>query len=162
MNEEWRSIPGYDGYEVSNLGRVRGSRGWILKPLISSNHHYHIGLFKIGKRILRLVHSLVLEAFVGPCPDGMECRHLDGDPANNRLDNLRWGTHRENEADKILHGTARTIGETNPMAKLTDVLVLAIRQRATEGLSGRKLAAIFNISPQTISHVLQRRTWKHL
>ena len=53
------------------------------------------------------VHRLVLEAFVGPMPEAMETRHLDGNPANNCLDNLRYGTRAENEADKRLHAKPR-------------------------------------------------------
>lgn len=111
MSEEWRAVVGYEGcYEVSSLGRVRSVRekGGILKSHAGNKYgHRYVGLWKGTKKDL-LVHRLVLEAFVGPCPPGMECRHFpDRDPANNRLDNLRWGTHRENEGDKEVHGTRR-------------------------------------------------------
>jgi hypothetical protein len=57
--------------------------------------------------LTRKVHEVILTTFVGPCPDGMECRHLDGNPANSALSNLAWGTHLENEADKLRHGTRK-------------------------------------------------------
>ena len=60
-----------------------------------------------GKVTCRYVHRLVLEAFVGPCPPGLECLHRDHDTANNRLRNLRWGTRTENIEDKVKAGRAR-------------------------------------------------------
>lgn len=117
MDEIWKGIPGFTGsYEVSNCGRVRSlSRqvqckdgafrtfhGRILKPWRSVGGYNQVYL---PGRKPKLVHRLVLEAFVGPAPEGTECRHLDGDKENNRLDNLQWSTHVENERDKKAHGT---------------------------------------------------------
>lgn len=114
--EIWVPTPGIPGYEVSNLGRVRGIdrtvhfrdgrvyryRGQILRPAINPVSGYpHVA----PKGISRNIHRLVLEAFVGPCPPGMLCRHLNGNPADNRLENLRWGTPSENSYDKGRHGT---------------------------------------------------------
>lgn len=60
-----------------------------------------------------LVHRLVLGAFVGPCPAGMECRHLNGDSTDNRVENLAWGTHVENVKDVIAHGNNPMINKTH-------------------------------------------------
>ncbi len=94
--EEWRPVSGYEGvYSVSNLGRVkrdsRGERG-ILVPRRSSTGYITTTLYVdcIGKT--KLTHCLVLEAFVGPCPNGMCARHNDDDRANAKLSNLRWDT----------------------------------------------------------------------
>ncbi|MBN7395680.1 HNH endonuclease [Mycobacteroides abscessus subsp. abscessus] len=119
--EQWRPVVGFEGlYEVSDLGRVRtvprlvsmgrGYRtvpGRIRKYGHSTTHGYLIvGLSRPGKRraTTALVHRLVLEAFVGPCPDGMEACHFDGDKTNNRLPNLRWDTRRANQDDAIRIG----------------------------------------------------------
>jgi hypothetical protein len=69
----------------------------------------------LGNRVRsnQFVHRLVLAAFVGPCPEGMEVRHLDGNPANTRLANLRYGTHSENELDKVRHGTHHEARKTH-------------------------------------------------
>lgn len=110
--EEWRDIPGHPGYQASNLGRVR-SRYRVLKPRLA---------WKKGKqqppRVVaslsvkcvvkkRFVHQIVLEAFVGPRPPGKETAHWDGDPLNNRLENLRWATPEENFADEVRLGRVR-------------------------------------------------------
>lgn len=109
--QEWRPVVGYElRYEVSNLGNVRHIRRKVVLKTHPGNkygHRYVAFWTPSGKKDL-LVHRLVLEAFVGPCPPGMECRHFpDRDPGNNRLDNLQWGTHQENEEDKETHGTRR-------------------------------------------------------
>lgn len=114
--EQWAPIPDAPGYEVSDLGRVRGIdrvvhyrdgrtfryQGQLLRPAINPVSGYpHVRL----KGRSRNVHTLVLEAFVGPRPSGMECRHLNGVPGDNRLSNLRWGTSSENNQDQVAHGT---------------------------------------------------------
>jgi len=56
---------------------------------------------------------LVATAFHGPCPDGQQCRHLNGDPADNRSDNLKWGTPSEQAHDKVRHGTHHQARKTH-------------------------------------------------
>jgi len=99
----YREIPGFPGYRVGDDGSV-----WILKDgewvrVNSSRHksgYRRVRLLRDGKYHSLLVHRLVLEAFVGPCPDGMEvCHYPDTDKANNRLENIRWDTHAENMKD---------------------------------------------------------------
>lgn len=117
--EEWRSIPGWSGfYEVSNLGRVRSVdrivssghpgvrmrlQGRVLTPGKGQRGHLDVYLWRGGKRVKAWVHRLVLLAFVGPCPPGLESRHLDGNPANNSLSNLCWGTRSRNNLDRAIH-----------------------------------------------------------
>jgi hypothetical protein len=113
ITEEWRPVPGYEGiYEVSNLGRIYSVKrfgvsrsGHLLKPGVMASGHLSIGLRRgAGVKVKRYgVHRLVMLAFVGPCPEGMETRHLDGDPANNGLNNLRYGTRSENMLDRFVH-----------------------------------------------------------
>ena len=108
-NERWRTVPGFEGfYEVSDLGRVRNSRtGHILSPRPEKGGYLRVCLSRANRaqRKELKVHRLVLAAFVGPCPDGMEGCHDDGDPSNNRLDNLRWDTRSGNIADTLTQGT---------------------------------------------------------
>jgi hypothetical protein len=106
----WRPIPNFSGYEASSDGRIRShkrpGRPLVLKP--GSRNGYPVVTIKDDSRIKRTpcVHRLVLLAFVGqPQPGQRVCRHLDGNPTNNRIENLRWGTHAENAADAIKHGT---------------------------------------------------------
>lgn len=111
MTERWLPISGYEGvYEVSDLGRInslprRGRPARVLKPFANASGHLLVDLCVDGKRWTRQVHLLVLEMFVGPTPEGMECRHLNGNPADNRLVNLKYGTRSENLHDSVLHGT---------------------------------------------------------
>lgn len=105
-------------YKISDHGRVRGVErvvpharfGTMVKKAADiklKNHkdgYLVVTLHKEGKRKNRMVHQVVLEAFVGPRPEGMETRHLDGDPKNNHVSNLAWGTPKENSADIDRHG----------------------------------------------------------
>lgn len=118
--ERWLPIPGWEGeYEVSDMGRVRSVErivprrsvpqtihARILKTSTASHGYPRVNLCRDGTYIQRTVHSLVLEAFVGPKPPGMECLHYNGVRTDARLANLRWGTSKENTADMIRHGTA--------------------------------------------------------
>lgn len=125
--EEWRPVLGYEGlYEASSQGRVKvvdrlvngngGSRflrrGHLKRLAINAYGYKRVHLAKNGRRVSKAVHAVVLEAFVGPRPDGMLACHNDGDPSNNRLENLRWDTPENNARDTVVHGT-------HPMAKKT-------------------------------------------
>lgn len=126
--EEWRAIEGWAGYEVSNQGRIRSWKfcrrtpGQAL-PRIMRQDVLPVGYRQItlkdkGARRREYVHRLVLSAFVGPCPDGQQVAHWNGDKADNRLGNLRYCSPIENYDDKIRHG-ADTRGVRNYNASLT-------------------------------------------
>lgn len=120
MTEEWRPVIGWEGlYEVSDLGRVRSlprrvigggyggeaiRGGRMLNPIVDTGDYRFVALSNGGKRKLS-VHSLVAAAFIGPRPTPKhEVRHLDGDPSNNTLANLAYGTGAENWDDRRRHG----------------------------------------------------------
>lgn len=116
MIEEWKDIPGYEGmYAVSNLGRVKSlprttekGRKWaggLMTGSPNKNGHLQVGLYKNKRTKYPSIHSLVMIAFVGPrqSPEIDIC-HWDGDPANNRLDNLRYDTKTANRLDDIRNG----------------------------------------------------------
>lgn len=120
-------IPDAPGYAVTTDGRIFSCRkngygvgrfgAWKqLKPYPSDKGRLLISISINGRMKRRQLHRIIMEAFVGPCPDGMEVCHENGDHLDNRLDNLRHDTHIANEADKIRHG--RTVrGERSPHAK---------------------------------------------
>lgn len=114
------------------------------------------------------IHRLVLLTFVGPCPDGMECRHLDGNPANNHLKNLQWGTKEENAQDRFAHGTSNRgmhycQGEDHAQAKLSDEDVLEIRRKFSAKVNtARELADRYSVSMETVYGITGGRTWQHL
>lgn len=126
--ERWLPVVGWEGfYEVSDQGRIKtlqritrlhhgGSRiepGGI-RRLADHKFGYKLVMLSAGKRrIMKQVHSLVLEAFVGPRPPGMVCCHNNGDPADNRLENLRWDTQSSNLFDAVRHGTHTLSNKTH-------------------------------------------------
>jgi hypothetical protein len=119
MTETWRPVPGYEGlYEVSDLGRVRSldrvvtrsgggtvtCRGVTLALSTRRDGRRKVQLHRDGAGTTRLVAHLVLEAFTGPRPAGLEACHNDDDPANDRASNLRWDTHPSNCEDRTRLG----------------------------------------------------------
>lgn len=127
--EAWKPIPGYEGYyEASNMGLVRSidrilirkngqtcrQPGKVLAICTAGPREYHaVYLYKCGKQKIYYIHRAVLSAFHG-APDGdMECRHLNGDKYDNRLENLAWGTPSENIYDQVGHGTHRNARKTH-------------------------------------------------
>ncbi|PBC38528.1 hypothetical protein CJ179_38685 [Rhodococcus sp. ACS1] len=120
MIEIWKPVVDFEGlYEVSVNGRVRSLdrevvrsdgktlaiRGQMITPWINEGGYLRVNLADGGKRVKPKLHRLVLAAFVGPCPEGMEGCHDDGNPLNNVLSNLFWGTHSRNIQDQVRHGT---------------------------------------------------------
>jgi hypothetical protein len=153
---------GDDGSIWSHLTRTGFKDEWRkLSPSPMSVSGYLRTCFK--KRTY-YVHNLVLEAFVGPRPAGMECRHINGDRKDCRLENLAWGTKLENASDKIRHGTCvRLKGEINPMAKLTCDRVLAIRRECDSGMRRRNdIAQEFGVCVAQVNNIASGRTWRHL
>jgi hypothetical protein len=116
----WREVAGFEGYyEVSSEGEVRsamrrkGSKGGVLKAGTTKDGYKLVSLWRDGRGLSCNVHRLVAAAFLGPCPAGMEVRHLDGDPANNVAANLRYGTSSENNWDIVAHGRHRGRNKTH-------------------------------------------------
>ena len=172
--ELWASIPEYDGYyEASSFGRIRSlerlvkhnysglkkQRGKVLATSELPGGYKIVTLCKDGKPINARVPRLVLMAFCGLPPTDMVACHLDGDPTNNRLSNLRWGTNKENELDKVRHGTSN-VGERSGRAVLSEVSVIKIIDRSSDHRS--VLAEEFGVSEATIRAIRSGRSWKHL
>ena len=165
MKEKWADIPGYSNYQVSTLGRVwsKGNKLY-LKPIAHSAGYNQCAFYKNRKQKIFLVHRLVLLAFVGPCPEGLETAHLDGDPLNNRLDNLIYTTPSENNLMKCKHGTMNN-GERNNFARLTEGQVKEIRKTyrfRRRGFGTHALAKKYNTAQHTIWAIVVNKTWKHL
>ena len=169
--EEWRVISGYPDYEVSSAGRLRSYRGIgcgshkrmaeprLLSPAADAHGYRYTTLTSAvcGRRSAK-IHRLVLEAFVGPPPKGMECRHLDGNQQNNALSNLQWGTSTENAADRRQHGTLSR-GSKHGASKLTEAAVLEIRASTEPGVV---LADRYGVVDSCISSVRKGLKWRHV
>lgn len=184
LGEIWKSVLDYEGfYEVSNKGRIkslprvieRSNGGYLTKTYIlvgsMRKNGLYVGLHKsIEPGVRKAVAHLVLEAFVGPKPNGKEALHYP-DPShyNNCVENVRWGTRSENEQDKRDNGTYNKrwkkpgIGEKNHNSKLTELDVKEIRQHyRTVTFSILELAHRYNVCDLTIKQIIERKTWKHI
>jgi tRNA(Met) C34 N-acetyltransferase TmcA len=169
---EFRLVPEHPGLAVSDDGiliscRTHGQQqpcynaSWkILKPWIR-NKYLTIRLREHREAFNLRVHALVLRAFVGPRPEGYECCHNDGNVFNNRLDNLRYDTRKNNHADKKRHGTYQA-GEKHNMVKLKELEVHEIRRLCTLGIKQDLIAHMFLVCQVTVSYIHLRKTWKHI
>jgi hypothetical protein len=170
---DMRDVRGHPGYRVSDDGNVWSDicRRWL--------HQYtdrvgrrtiHLRASSPGRETTHLVHRLVLEAFVGPCPEGMEACHNNGDPADNRLENLRWDTRSANAKDKVRHGRCplsgdavpRPKGVANGHAKLRELDVRWIRYLSGAGIGAKALADTYSVSSNMIRNIKFHRSWKHI
>ena len=161
MDEQWKDIPNYPDYQVSNLGQVKSFKNKsprILKPTF--NCYWRVNLSKEGRVYKEAVHKLVAISFIGPQLNTL-VRHLDGDVNNNCLTNLSYGTQVDNIADAIAHGT-QVRGEKCAIAKLTDSNVIELRQLRADGTPVLELANKYGVSVQAIYLVLQGNTWSHI
>jgi hypothetical protein len=135
-------------------------RGKLLKPSLAVRGGYPVvGVLKDGKIRVLKVHRLVLEAFVGPArPESSVGRHLDGDPTNNRLENLAWGTMAENSQDMVRHGRSQR-GSKSPVARLTEEKVRQARRLYADGMSQEDIAARLGVVQGTVSCALRGVSW---
>lgn len=174
-DEIWKDVIGYKGlYQISDYGRVKsfyhykGTNERILTPSKMKAGHLQVNLCKNKIKKHHLVHRLVMRAFVGLCPNGMECCHNDGNPKNNHIYNLRYDTHRSNQNDMKIHGISCARknlpkGSINGFSKLIedDVIKINILLRKKR-LTQRQIAGIFNVSRSTITLINNNKTWRHV
>jgi DNA-binding transcriptional regulator YiaG len=152
--EVWVPVRGSPGFEVSDQGRIKALpttklRGGLLRQTASGPYLYvYIGFE--GRRTSRLVHTVVLESFVGPRPHGHEGAHANGNPHDNRLANLRWATATENAADRAEHGRHKRSMMTRRF--LTDAEVETIRSNYLVKPQAA-LAAELSVSVSTIQKI---------
>ena len=171
-NERWLPVVGYEGrYDVSDRGRVRsywhGNSWWPTPQNVVSMHQedrsgYQCVLLRSAgvSRGVR-VHRLVLESFVGLRPVGQVGRHLNGDPSDNRLENLCWGTPQENADDTIRHGRSPR-GRRHFNARLTEDDVRTIRARRAKGEYAATIAADYDISAEHVCGIANGKVWRWL
>lgn len=171
--EKWLDIPGYEGiYRVSDRGRIhslertRKTKGGgvcvVPEKIILGTQggfgYRHVTLRKNGRKKQYSMHQLVLLAFVGPCPSGMEgCHFPDNNPDNNSLGNLRYDSHANNNRDREYKK-----GEEHHAAKLTENRVRKIRRLWKAGWLQVHLAKRFGVRQTHISDIVHRKVWKHI
>ena len=159
MNKEiWKDIPTYEGlYQVSNLGRVKSLRFGKEKILAPSptdkTGHLMVVLHKNGKRKCAKVHQLVMFAFTGERPEGKVVMHLDSNPQNNELSNLRWGTNVENSIEAARQGK---IGRQKLKAKDVE----EIRALLEQGASTKDIAEKYGITDRNVRYIRNEHTFQ--
>lgn len=176
--EVWAAVPGWEGlYEVSTEGRVRSlDRIMMVRRHGKRVPQRYVGRVRSltpnrdgylraelsngdGTRTTVSVHTLVLLAFVGARPDGMEALHRDGDPSNNRPGNLRWGTHAQNVRDAIDHGThVAHPGSRNGRARLSEADIPVIRERLKSEFPAA-IARDYGVNRATIQQIKRGQNW---
>jgi hypothetical protein len=152
--EQWRKVVGWGKYEVSSLGRVR-RKGKILSTFIVQGY-VSFNVSNGEKRKSLRVHRQMLRSFVGESE--LLCRHIDGNRTRNTLDNIAYGTSKENENDKLAHGR-RLLGEKHHQAKLSESDVLDIRNSMQRGVD---LSKRYGVCPTQICKIRKRKSWAHI
>ena len=172
MHEQWRKIPSFPGYFASSFGRIKGSRGWVMRATAGRGGYLHLGVSRAGEKICVQVSRCVCEAFHGLSPGaGYEAAHWDNDRQNNRSDNLRWATRKENREDMKRHGTHQVL-ELHPRAQLTNEEVRKIKclyaaaqskaqVRVKRGVRQR-LADQFGVKISLIKDIVAGRSWQSI
>lgn len=182
--DEWFPVPGYEGrYERNRLGQhrsLRHSKG--VRPVPApvrqylANGYWFVTLSADNKSRRYSVARAVLEVNAGPCPEGMEACHNNGDSGDNRPENLRWDTHKSNVADQRKHGTLvngdahwsrktpskRLRGERHGLTRLSEAQAVELISLAESGMSESQLAERFDVSCATAHNIRTGKTWRHL
>lgn len=174
MTEEvWKEVPFAIGYEVSNQGRLRSlwqTGGADPKPRIGNKwkvlkgSRHRLGYLQhylvTPNGLIRMwLHRLVATVFISPPPfDKAEVRHMDGNPRNNAVGNLAWGTHAENQADIPRHGRAKC-GESSKRATIKNHQAREIVQMWAMGDDRNALAEMYRVHPNTIFRITTGRKW---
>jgi len=163
--EIWKQIEDFPMYEISNTGTVKSNCKSRIKYLMPQNSHGYEVIFLYdlnGKKHLKHIHRLVIEAFIGPAPTNAHTvNHKDGIKYHNQVDNLEWLTLSENRKHAFKIGIDSHVGENNPSAKLTGQKVEEIR-KLHGTLSLRTLAQLYQVSYGSICDVVYKRSWKHI
>lgn len=164
MKEEWKPVVGWESlYSVSSFGRVRRevyrNRYFPGRTLKGEDDRGRVRLVlrdaSKGK-CAKYAHQLVMEAFVGPRPAGMEINHIDGDPSNNRVENLEYVTRKQNMDHAVRMGL-RARGTNVHTAKLDDNDVRRIRNSSA---NNHQLAREFGVSPACVWSVKNGKSWR--
>ena len=169
-SEKWIDIPGYEGsYQISDMGRVRSltrptliikpngraiassCKGKILKGTKSKSGHLNVGLSKNGNKKTCQIHRLVMAAFNPDADESKLVRHLNGNPEDNRLENLCYGTHQENYFDFYFEGRGNK--------KLEATQIHEIREQLKQDIPKAQIARTFNISRHHVHDISRGRCY---
>jgi len=174
---EWRVCERFPDFEISEWGDLRRrveaphrSVGDRPRGYIDADGYLRYSLITPdGHKTNATAYRLVAEAFIGPAPtDAHEVAHRNGSRACAHYSELRWATRAENHADMLVHGTAPSVGERNPKAKITESDVVAIRReyRAIKNSRGaRKVSELeerYGLHRATVISIARGKSWQHI
>lgn len=149
----FKPLPYSNKYYVSKTGEIWSKK---LGRLMSPYRHKIDGYLQLSiNGICKKIHQLVLEAFRGMCPHGMEACHWDGNPRNNKLSNLYWGTRSDNVRDSVRHNT-------HPVVKLNKSKVINIKKMLRDGVRQSTIAKIYQVDQSTISYINTGKVWNYV
>ena len=171
MPRNWLPVVGYEGlYEVSDHGEIRRNNHILRQEITPNNRYPRVSLCKHSKVTRYHVHTLVLNAFRGLRPKGMCCRHLNDIPTDNQLQNLVWGTHRDNFLDSRKNGGWKPRGkDTNPREFIPHFTVQGkkvhlqdipkIKELVRNGTPQWQVAKMYGLHQCNISRIVSGKRW---
>lgn len=178
MNKVWKEIKGYEGlYEISNLGRVKSLERYkkakgegktllpekIMKVQVARNGYKTLPLCKNCIYKYHTVHRIVALSFLPNLQNKRCVCHKDGNKLNNNVNNLYWGSYKENLEDQKKHGTF-ICGEISYLHKLNEKQVRVIKHilNIPNHISYRQIGEIFKVSEFAIFDIKRGKSWKHV
>jgi hypothetical protein len=182
--ELWCPVVEWEGfYEVSSLGRVRSCERRVMRSASArrgpslvtiqskirrpthggkQSPYPRVYLWREHIGVSKMVHHMVLEAFVGPKPPDAVANHIDGNKQNNRVSNLQWCSRSYNNVHAMDIGLVQMRGEAHFAHKYSTEQVRAIRHMAKDGMSLVAIAKHCEMPLGTVFNIVRRKTWKHL
>lgn len=176
MKEQWKYIPGYEGYQASNLGEIRsidrniaypngGVRflhGCLRKPHISHNGYYRLKLCISGDSGMHVVHRLVAQTFIPNPLNKPQINHKDGNKLNNCVDNLEWCTAKENNTHAIDTGLKNIVGSRHPQSIINEETAKIIKKLIAAEESLISISKNLSVSYNIVKDISRKKTWRHV
>lgn len=159
MEEIWKPIPNCNGYLASNIGNIKNDvSGKIYKGHTVGRGYRHVSVIENGVRRYRKVSRLVASAFYGI--SDLHVLHNNGNPSDDRVENLRYGTPKENYADAVKHGT-RPIGDTHGRAIIPQADIKKIKEEyAMGGVTYKQIGERYGVTKYAIYRLMRGDNWK--
>lgn len=166
----WKPVLDFeDRYEVSSLGEIRSLRGSrairktprILNPKLKNSGYLTVDLRENYSTKKESVHIIVLEAFISRRPKGLHGCHQNGNRLDNRIENLKWMTPKENHAQKKIHGTGNE-GKKHYLARFKDCDIPIIRKMYKDGMTTAQISLKYKCGRHTIFAIVNNKTWRHI